>query len=346
MGSSLLTNPGSKKSHCSKHSQNRPPASSDRKRCHQVTHAFTDCNSKSSTLGMRVSSPLWQPSESKTKPPVLFCRGSPSRHFCSPSRAAQRDEPKNRAVCFTRRGQQGTISRAFTPARSLSHEQRTGSVQGEARQQSAARRAGLRPRPCRHRACRHRDAEIADPQPQQPHGGQAEPRPAGGRPPPRHGNQRAARKAPSRAAGGGGSAPQRAPPGRSAAPPGRAREPEAATLPLPPPRHRDPGGGRAWWGQRHRPRTAAGPAQTDGQTDGLTSLPRPSHAAAGTHPTSAAAPLPATFPGGGRRRCCRFPLPVPGTAPHPSLPRRSHRPRARLAGPGSRCPHRGCGSGA
>lgn len=103
---------------------------------------------------------------------------------------------------------------------------------------------------------------------------------------------------------------------------GDARE-TARALPLPgyPGAERRPGSHRRGGVQRSaqaRQTSRKASEQTDRPTAGLTSLPRPPHAAPGTDPPPS--------PGGGRRRCCRrFPLPVPGAAP-PSLPRRSHRP--------------------
>lgn len=182
-------------------------------------------------------------------------------------------------------GRQGTTSRALAAARSLSHEQRTGSLQGEVRHPERCSPCGAAPAALAGTsglipACRDR-------RPAAPAATRAGRAPAGRReaparlpPPPRHGNQPGKRRAGQRDEAGW-------PRSGTAGAPRRTARPGAGTATplLPPPGPRCWAAGGRGGGSGIAPRPAAGPAQTHGRMDGLTSLPRPSHAAAGTDPT-------------------------------------------------------------
>ncbi|XP_048184733.1 proline-rich protein 2-like [Corvus hawaiiensis] len=258
-------------------------------------------------------------------------------------------------------GRQDTISHSHQRGASRTNSTRAPS-KARFGSQSAARRAGLRPRPPPAPRGLPRDAEIADPPPQQPHGGQAELRPAGGRPPaashlrPGTGTsaQPGKRRAGERDAAGWPrsghrwGSQQHRPAGRR--PCGQGWEPEAATPLLPPPQHRGPGGGRAWWGQRYCP-PAPRPAphrRTGRRTDSPPSRGRPMPLPAPTQPdpppprrSPPPSPAAAAVAAAAAAAAFRFLCPAPPRTP--SLPRRSHRPPGEASLPGQRSSSRSPG---
>lgn len=158
-------------------------------------------------------------------------------------------------------------------------------------------------------------------------------------PPPRHGNQRGKRRAGQRDAAGWPRSRhhRRSQPHRPA---GHGPSAGRGSRRLP---HRRPetgvpaAGGRGGGSGIDPPAPRPAPHRrtgrwTDGQMDGLTSLPRPSHAAAGTDPTPRRRAAPRHLPR--RRPPSLLPLPLSASCAR-------HRPAARPAPAGATAPGRG-----